>query len=187
MKINLKIFDLETNIPRYLNGLSLPLFGSLVYLIFPPPDHTHMPYKSNININKHTSLPNFIGQISSSLPSLIIEFLFMLITNSWFFYQKICSFVTYTWWFLRDCVFKFGKIFNSSLIKRINERKTLRFKSASIFAISIFFTSILSVNTNYHHFLNSIYNDDCLNCYTVCSKADDVSDFSIYNNSVRLG
>jgi len=169
------------NIRQILNGLSSPLFGSLVYLIFPHPDQKHIPYKSTININKYTTFPNIIGQISNSLPSLFNEFLFILITAVWLLYYKIGSLISYTCWFLKGCIFELEKIFNSSFIKRIHGIKILKFKRISIFAILIFFSSILSVNVNYHHFVNSIYNDDCLFCDKVCRKSDNDSKLPIYD------
>jgi len=47
--------------------------------------------------------------------------------------------------------------------------------------VSILSISILSVNINYHHFVNSIYNDDGLFCDTLFRKTDYDSKISIYD------
>lgn len=82
---------------------------------------------------------------------------------------------------IRDCVFKLRDLLHSSFIKKIYWRNLLKFKNVSILSIFIFFISILSVNANYHHFVNSIYNDDDLIFDSIYSRADNDLNISIYD------
>ena len=66
---------------QILIGLPVRLFGYLVYLIFLPPDQTHIPHKSSIRIIIHNALPHFFVKIANSLLFLIQKFSFILITN----------------------------------------------------------------------------------------------------------
>ena len=81
MKKNQKAFGCIVDIRQILIGLSVRLFGYLVYLIFPPPDQIHISYKSSVNIIIHHALPNLFVQIANSLLFLIEKFSFIFIAN----------------------------------------------------------------------------------------------------------
>ena len=135
------------DVRQILIGLPVRLFGYLVYLIFPPPDQTHIPYKNSIRIIIQDVLPDFSVKIANSLSFLIQIFSFIFITN----------------------------------LKRILRRKILKFKSASIFAVFVFFNSILFVNGNYNHLVNNVYHNGSLICDKVFDNADSDSDLLIYD------
>jgi hypothetical protein len=81
MKKYQKAFGSMVFIGQILMGLPVLLFGYLAYLIFPPPDQPHIPYKNSIRIIIHNVLPNFFVKIANSLLFLIQKFSFILITN----------------------------------------------------------------------------------------------------------
>ena len=119
MKGTLKAFDSIINIRQILIGLSVLLFGTLVYLIDRRPDHTYFVYKSFINISLHDTLPNLYGFIGNCLPSFVHVFSFILITAGLLQYQKRGCIIICASWFLIDFIFEFGqkfKTFSSSMV-----------------------------------------------------------------------
>ena len=78
---------------QILIGRPVQLLGSLAYLIFPPPDQTHIPNKSSIRIIIHNALPHFFVKIANILLDLIQMFSFILITAlKRIFRRKILNF-----------------------------------------------------------------------------------------------
>jgi len=69
------------DIRQILIGPPVKLFRYLAYLIFLPPDSTHIPHKSSISIIMHNALPHFSIKIANSLLFLIQMFSFILITT----------------------------------------------------------------------------------------------------------
>jgi hypothetical protein len=119
---------------------------------------------------RHIPYKSYIGIIKHNA----IAYFFVKISSSLLFLIQMFSFILIT------------------TLKRNLRRKVLDFKSVSIFAIFIVYISIFSLNVNYLHSLDNIYNDDHLVCETVhnddffiCdttnSSIDDVSNLSIYD------
>ena len=78
---------------QILIGRPVQLLGSLAYLIFPPPDQTHIPNKSSIRIIIHNALPHFFVKIANRLLLLIQMFSFILIsTLKRFLRRKVLNF-----------------------------------------------------------------------------------------------
>jgi hypothetical protein len=110
---NLKAFGNEINIRQILIGLTVLFLGTLVYLIDRPPDQTYFVYKSFVNISLHNILPNLFGFISSSLPSFVHAFCFILLTAGFLQCQKRGCIIICASWFLIDFIFELGQKFKS--------------------------------------------------------------------------
>ena len=95
------------------------LFGSLVYLIDRPPDHTYFVYSSPINISLFTTIPNIFGLIGNSLPEFIHVFSFILITAGLIFSQKRGYLIICLSWFFIDAAFEVGQRFHNLASKII--------------------------------------------------------------------
>jgi len=95
------------------------LFGSLVYLIDRPPDHTYFVYSSPINISLFTTIPNIFGLIGNSLPEFIHVFSFILITAGLIYCQKRGFLIICLSWFLIDSAFEVSQKFNDLALKII--------------------------------------------------------------------
>ena len=134
-----------------------------------------------INISRKNTLLNLSRIINICLLSFLHIFSKILIKAGLLYAPKRDYIIICVRRFLRVSVVKLGELINSSFIKRSYERTVLKFTSAFILAISIFFISILSVNVNFHHFINSFYNDDYPIYDKVCRKANDYSNLSIYD------
>ena len=93
MKKNLKAFGRMIDGRQILIGPPVRLFRYLIYLISPPPDQTHIPYKNSINIIIHNALLNFFVKIANILLFLLQMFSFILITAlKRIFRRKILNF-----------------------------------------------------------------------------------------------
>jgi len=119
MKENLKAFGNIINFRQILIGLSVLVFGTLVYVVDRPPDQTYFVHKSFVNISLHDTLPNLFGFIGNSLPAFIHVFSFILITASLMSCRKKGYFFICLSWFLVDCTFELGQKFNSLFLKII--------------------------------------------------------------------
>ncbi len=117
MKENLKAFGNIINFRQILIGLSVLVFGTLVYVVDRPPDQTYFVHKSFVNISLHDTLPNLFGFIGNSLPAFIHVFSFILITASLISCRKKGYLFICLGWFLVDCVFELGQKFSSLTLK----------------------------------------------------------------------
>ena len=119
MKKNLKTFGSIINFRQILIGLSVLIFGTLVYVIDRPPDQTYFVYRSPFNISLFKTLPNLFSHIGNNLPSFIHVFSFILITAGLISCRKKGYLIICISWFLIDCAFEFGCKFNSLVLKII--------------------------------------------------------------------
>jgi len=138
---NLKAFGNEINIRQILIGLTVLLLGTLVYLIDRSPDQTYFVHNSFVNISLHNILPNLFGFISSSLPSFVHVFSFILITAGLFHCQKRgCIFICSCWFFI-DLLFELGQ----------------KFKSLSSTMVPDWFSGILFLENSKNYFLSGTF------------------------------
>ena len=100
-------------------GVTILLFGALVYLIDRPPDQTYFVYNSNINISLYNIIPNLFGVIGSSLPSFVHIFSFILITAGLLGCHKRGYLIICLSWVFVDCAFEIGQKYSTLPLKII--------------------------------------------------------------------
>ena len=108
----------KINITLILIGIASLLIGTLVYLIYRPPNQTYFVSHLGIDISFYNTLPNVFGLIGNILPSFIHTFSFILITAGLISCSKKNYRIICFCWLLVDSAFELGQKFNS-LIPRI--------------------------------------------------------------------
>jgi len=151
MKKNLKAFGSMINMRQILIGLSVFLFGTLVYLIDRPPDQTYFVHKSFVKISLHNILPNLFGFIGNSLPSFVHVFSFILITAGLLRCQKRGCVIICSFWFLTDFLFELGqkfKLLSSTMVPDWFEGVPLLENTKSYFLYGTFdFIDLVAITT----------------------------------------
>jgi hypothetical protein len=96
-----------------LLGILGLLFGSLVYLIDRPPEHTYFISTHNIHLGLYYTFPKLFGLLGHRLPSFIHVFSFALITAGLFAHKRKEYLGACFLWFLIDCAFELGQKFDT--------------------------------------------------------------------------
>ena len=95
----------QTNSTQLLIGLAGLLFGTMVYLLARPPEHTFV--HSAISLSHLT--PAVFGVLGHSLPTFAHVFAFSLLTAGLLGGGKKTCFTICLSWFLVDAAFEFGQ------------------------------------------------------------------------------
>lgn len=141
MKEDLIAFGSMTNTRQILIGLSVLLFGTLIYLTDRPPDHIYFVYKNFGNISLYNVLPSLLGYIGHSLPSFIHVFSFILITAGLLQCQKRGCILICAFWFFTDVLFELGQ----------------KFKTSSSAMVPDWFSGILFLENSKNYFLSGTF------------------------------
>ena len=100
-------------------GLSVLLFGVGYYFFCRPANQVYFLTIFKLNSSINNSLSNLLGRVGQSLPTFIHPFAFILITSSFFKYQKgwylpICIF-----WLSVNLLFEFGQYYKDLAVKLV--------------------------------------------------------------------